>query len=79
MWQSEEKLGGDGGGGGQGGGPVVLARGRNNKRESFQVEFLAGDLHREVTANTGSSNQGRGMVSVAPGRAPVVFLILGRQ
>lgn len=58
---------------------MVLARGRNIESESLQVGFLAGDLHREVRAKTGSGTQGRVRVVVAPGRAPLVFVILGRQ
>ena len=59
---------------------MVLARGRNIESESLQVGFLAGDLHREVRAKTGSGAQGRVRVVVAPGRAPLVFVILeGRK
>lgn len=72
-------MGGDGGGGGHGGSPVLLTRDGNSKLGSHQVGFLAGDLHREIRARIGSSKLGRVMVLVAPGRAPSVLLILGRQ
>ena len=76
---NKDKLGGDGGGGGHDGSPVLLTRDRNSKLGSHQVGLLAGDLHREIGAKIGSSKLGRVMVLVAPGRAPSVLIILGRQ
>lgn len=70
-------MSGDRGGGGHDGSPKLLTRDRNSKLRSCQFGFLAGDLHRDGRAKIGLS-EGRVTVLVAPGRAPRVFIILGR-